>query len=126
VTHDNDHVSLAAFLVEVRRRAPQGKPLAAEAKLGDPFGAMITRIRSATNTMEHRVLARLVRSVVEESTTESTFRVTEIYALSPAVLLLLSAFIDGYTNGRYNRATIRLALLSHEISTQTGTDMTPG
>lgn len=110
MTHDTDQVSLAAFLVEVRRRAPQGAHVVSEAEQRDPFGAMITRIRSATNTMEHRVLVRLLRSVVEKSTTESIFRVTEIAALSPAVLVLLSAFIDDYMGGIYDRATIRSAL----------------
>jgi len=127
VTHDTDQVSLAAFLVEVRRRAPQGMPLVSEAKQRDPFGAMITRIGSAADTMEHRVLARLLRSVVEEPITETKLRLTELAALSPAVLLLLSAFIDDYTSGRYDRATIRSALLSHKISTpSTGTDTTLG
>jgi hypothetical protein len=126
VTHDTDRLSLAAFLVEVRRRAPHGKVLVSESEQRDTFGAMITRIRCAADTMEHRVLARLLGNVVAESTTETTFRVTEIAALSPAVLLLLSAFIDDYTNGRCDRATIRLALSSHEISTLTGTDTTLG
>ena len=126
MTHDPDRFSLSAFLVEVRRRAPQGTPLVSEAEQRDPFGAMITRIRCATNTMEHRVLARLLRSVVEESATETKFRLTEIAALSPAVLLLLSAFIDNYMSGRYDRTTIRSALFSHKISTPTGTDTTLG
>ena len=126
MTHHTDQVSLAAFLVEVRRRAPQGMALVSEAEQRDPFSAMITRIRCAADTMEHRVLARLLGNVVAESTTETTFRVTEIAALSPAVLLLLSAFIDDYMNGRCDRVTIRLTLSSHEISTLTGTDTTLG
>lgn len=126
MTHNTDQVSLAAFLVEVRRRAPQGALLMSEAEQRDPFGAMITRIRTVTDTMEHRVLVRLLHSVVEEPTTETTFRLTEIAALSPATLLLLSAFIDDYTSGRYDRATIRSALVSHKISTPTGTDTTLG
>jgi hypothetical protein len=100
--------------------------LVSEAEQRDPFSAMITRIRCAADTMEHRILARLLGNVVAESTTEPTFRVTEIAALSPAVLLLLSAFIDDYMNGRCDRVTIRLALSSHEISTLTGTDTTRG
>ncbi len=122
VIHDTDQVSLAAFLVEVRRRAPQGMSLVSEAEQRDPFGAMITRICSATDTMEHRVLGRLLWSIVENPLTDSTFRVTEIAALSPAVLLLLSAFIDDYKSGRYDRTTLRSALSSHKISTPPGTD----
>ncbi len=127
VTHDTDHVSLAAFLVEVRRRRPQGTSPVSEAEQRDPFSAMITRIRCATNTMEHRVLARLLWSVVEEPATETKFRVTEISALSPAVLLLLAAFIDDYISGRYDRTMLRSALVNHKISTpSTGTDTTLG
>ncbi len=127
VPHDTDQVSLAAFLVEVRRRAPHGTPLVPEAKQRDPFGAMITRIGSAADTMEHRVLARLLWSMVEEPTSETTFRITEIAALSSAVLLLFSTFIDDYTGGRYDRTTIRSALVSHKIPTPTtGTDTTLG
>lgn len=127
MTHNTDQVSLAAFLVEVRRRAPQGTSRVSDAQLRDPFGAMITRIRPATDTMEHRVLARLLWSMVEEPTTEIKFRLTEIAALSPAVLLLLSAFIADYISGRYDRTTIRSALFSHKISTpSTGTDTTFG
>lgn len=96
-----------------------------EAEQGDPFDAMIRRIRYAANTMEHRVLAQLLRSVVEESA-ETTVRVTEIAALSSEVLLLLSAFIDDYMSSRYDRATIQSALFSHEIFTPTGTDTTLG
>ena len=83
---------------------------------------MITRIRYASNTMEHRVLARLLWSVVEESAAETGFRVIEIAALSPAVLLLFSAFIDYYPNDRYDRVTIRSALVMNGISTPTGTE----
>lgn len=75
--------------------------------------------------MENRVLAQLLRSVVEKSA-ETTVRLTEIAALSPAVLLLLSAFIDDYMSVRYDRATIRSALFSREIFTPTGTDTTLG
>ncbi len=76
--------------------------------------------------MEHRVLTQLLRSVVEESNLEATYRITEIAALSPAVLLLLSAFIEDYLNDRYDRATIRSTLLINEISTTTGTKMILG
>jgi len=77
--------------------------------------------------MEHRVLARLLWSVVEEPATETKFRVTEISALSPAVLLLLAAFIDDYISGRYDRTMLRSALVNHKISTpSTGTDTTLG
>lgn len=101
-------------------------PMVSEAEQRDPLGAMIARIRSATETMEHRVLARLLWGVVDEPTTETTFRVTEIAALSPAVFTLLSAFIDDYTGGRYERNTIRSALFSNKIYTPMGTDTTLG
>ena len=106
---------------------PRGTPLVSGDEERDPFGAMITRIRGASNTMEYRVLARLLQRVVEESATETSFRITEISALGPAVLSLLSAFIDDYLNNRYDRATIRSALLMNGISTTTtGTKRTLG
>jgi len=106
---------------------PRGTPLVSGVEERDPFGAMITRIGCASNTMEHRVLARLLWGVIEESATETTFHVTEIAARSPAVLLLLSAFIDDYWSGIYDRAAIRSALLINEISTTTtGTQTTLG
>jgi hypothetical protein len=95
-----------------------------KAELRDPFDAMITRIRSAESTMEHQVLARLLRSVVDESA--ATVRLTEIAAFGPAVLLILSAFINDYMSGRYDRATMRSALSNNEISTPTGTDTALG
>ncbi len=121
MTHDTDQVSLPAFLAEVRRRAPQGTPLVSGAEERDPFDAMLSRIRCAANTMEHRVLARLLRTVVEESTVETTLRLTEIAALSPAVLFLFSVFIDDCLNDRYDRTTMRSALVMNGISTTAGT-----
>jgi hypothetical protein len=77
--------------------------------------------------MEHRVLARLLQGVVEESNIATTFRITEVAAFSPAVLLLLSAFFDDYMSGNYDRTTIRSALLMNGISTTiAGTKTTPG
>ena len=122
VTHDIDEVSLGTFLLEVCRRAPQGASKVSEASLRDPLGAMITRIRCTPHTMEHRVLARLLQGVSEESATQSTFRVAEIAAFSPALLQLVSAFINDYLNGRYDKSIIRSILATHEISTPTDTD----
>lgn len=121
MTRKSDQVSLAAILAEVRRRVPQGALQVSEAEERDPFDAMIRRICCATNTMEHRVLARLLRKVVEESTAETTFRLTEIAAFSPAILSLLSAFIDDYIGGRYDRAAIRSELFINGISPTAGT-----
>lgn len=126
VTRDSDQVSLPAFLAEVRRRVPRGTRQVCGAEERDPFAAMITRICSSRHTMEHRVLARLLRSVIDESTTETSFRITEIAALGPDILFLFSAFIDDYLNDRYDRATIRSALVINGISTMPGTKTTLG
>jgi hypothetical protein len=127
VNRQTDHVSFLAFLAEVRRRAPRSTPLVSREEERDPFEAMITRIRRASNTMEHRVLVRLLQSVVEEPNSETTFRLTEVAALSPDLLLLFAAFMDHYISGDYDRATIRSALLMNGISTTTaGTKTTLG
>jgi len=76
--------------------------------------------------MEHRVLARLLQSVVEEPEIATTFRKTEVAALSPALLLLFAAFVDEYINGNYDRATIQSALFFNQISTSMGTKTTLG
>lgn len=128
MTRDSDLVSLPALLVGMRRCVPHGTPQVSETEQRDHFGAMVSRIRCARNTMEHRVLARLLRSVVEEPTTESIFRVTEIAALSPAVLSRFSVFIDDYDylNERYDQAMIGSVLVMNGISTTTGTKTTLG
>ena len=117
---DTEQISLSVFLVEARRRAPQGVPRSVEAELSDPLAAILTRIRIAPETMEHRVLARLLQSMVTESA-EGTFRKAEIAAFGPAVLQLLSAFIDDLTGGRYKRSSIRSQLIDHKLSTPPGT-----
>jgi len=76
--------------------------------------------------MEHRVLARLLQSVVEEPTIPAAFRETEVAALGPAVLLLFAAFVDDYMSGNYDRATIQSALVFNQISTLAGTKTTLG
>ena len=126
VARDTDQISLPAFLAEVRRRVPQGTPLVSRAEERDPLGAMITRISSGRHTMEHRVLARLLQGVVEEPNIAATFRVTEVAALSPELLLLFAAFIDDYMSGNYDRATIQSALFFNQISTNAGTKTTLG
>ena len=111
-----DRISLAAFVVEVRRRAPQGTLVVSEAKLRDPLAAILTRVRNDPNTMEHRVLQRLLRCFIDEPPMD-TFRSAELSVFGQAVLVLLSAFIDDLTSGRYTRTAIRSALAVHQIST---------
>jgi hypothetical protein len=124
--HQLDKVSFLSFLAEVRRRVPRDTPLVSRAEERDPLGAMITRISSNRHTMEHRVLARLLEGVVEEPNIATTFRLTEVAALSPALLLLFVAFMDEYMNGNYDRATIQSVLFFNQISTDTGTKTTLG
>lgn len=126
MTRQTDQVSFLTFLAEVRRRAPRSTPLVSRAEERDPFGAMIARITSGRHTMEHQVLARLLEGVVEEPNIATTFRLTEVAALSPALLLLFVAFMDEYMNGNYDRATIQSILLFNQISTDSGTKTTLG
>ncbi len=126
MTRQSDQASLLVFLAEVRRRAPRSTPLVSRTEERDPFGAMMTRISSSRHTMEHRVLARLLRSVVEESNSETTLRLAEVAALSPELLLLFAAFIDEYMNGNYDRAAIQSVLFFNQISTDAGTKTTLG
>ncbi len=126
MTRQTDQASLLAFLAEVRRRAPRSTPLVSRAEERDPFGAMMTRISSSRHTMEHRVLGRLLEGVVEEPDIATTFRLTEVAALSPELLLLFAAFMDEYMNGNYDRATIQSVLIFNQISTDTGPKATLG
>lgn len=119
VTHDSDNITFAAFLVQIRRRVPHRVPRASEAELFDPLKSMLKRIQKAPDTMEHRVLSRLLAGMAEEHVT-STFRKADVAALSPATLLLFSAFTDDFVSGRYNRSTIRSALVMNGISTTGG------
>lgn len=116
---------LASVLVEIRRRLPQTTVTAAVPELSDPLAALADRIRQAPHTMEHRVLARLLRGMIEESA-EDAVRHAEIAAFGPAVLALLSALIDDCLAGRYDRAAILSALLDHQISGAKGTNATSG
>jgi hypothetical protein len=125
VTHDSDYISFAAFLVQIGRRVPHRVPKASEAELRDPLSSILKRIQSAPETMEHRVLIRLLVGMAEEHVTCS-FRKADAAALSPATLLLFSAFTDDFSGGRYNRSTIRSVLVMNGISTSTGTDTTLG
>lgn len=125
MTRDADGISLAAFLVEIRRRAPREASRVSEIELREPLDALITRIRSAPYTMEHRVLAQMLTRMGEDSG-KTLIRVTEVVALSSAVLVLLSAFINDLMSGRYDQVTIRTALVGLEISTHPGTKTTLG
>lgn len=119
VISSTDQISLAAFIVEARRRVPRGTLQVSETELRDPLAAILTRIQSSPNTMEHRVLVRLLQCIVDDPA-EDMFRKTEISAFGPAVLVLVSAFIDDFEAGRYTRAAIRSALAIQEISTPQG------
>ena len=119
-----DRISLAAFLAEVRRRGPRGTLVAREDELRDPLAAIGARMAGRPHTMEHRVLARILRGIIKEPN-DDTFRKTEISALGPSALLLLSALIDDLTGGRYDRAAVRSVLVMNGISTPAGDQKTP-
>ena len=110
MTHDPDHLHFGDFLTEVRRRAPQGTASMAEAKLRNPFEALLTEIRSGPETMEHRVLAHFLSTVINDPIIKSTFRTADLAALSSVTLQLFSAFLDDLINGRYDQKAMRAAL----------------
>ena len=119
VAHDSDYVRFAAFLVQIGRRVPHRVPKASEAECRDPLSSMLRRIQNAPDTVEHRLLTRLLVGMAEEHVTYS-FRKADVAALSPATLLLFSAFTDHFAGGRYNRSTIRSMLVMNGISTTVG------
>lgn len=84
-------------------------------ELRDPLAALGARIASHPYTMEHRVVARVLGAMIEEPK-EDTFRKAEVSALDPVALLLLSALVDDFTGGRYDRAALRSILAMHNIS----------
>lgn len=117
---DTGLVSLAAFLVEVLRRAPHNESLVSEAELREPLAALTTRIHASPDTLENRVLTKLLFCVSDDSGT-TMIRLSEVAAFSPAVLLLLSALVNDYQSGRYDRAKISSSLADQDVSTLPGT-----
>lgn len=113
----SDQINLAAFLAEARRRASPGTTSPSEADLREPLFALLARHKTAPETLEHRVLARLLHSMAEEPRPRAFAR-SDIAALSPPVLQLLVAFVDDLMSGRYLRAEVRSLLLEHKISTE--------
>lgn len=125
MARDADRISLAALLVEVRRRAPRDPSGVSESELRDPLDALIARIRSAPYAMEHRVLAQVLIHMGEDSS-QIMIRLPEIDAFGSAVLLLLSAFTNDYMSGRYDQAALQAALVDLEVSTFSGPNSTSG
>lgn len=105
---ESDHISVLTFLVEARRRAPQGFTDVSGREIADPLSALMIRIGTAPDTMEHRVLARLIQGIIA-TPAELVFRRADLATLSPAVLTLLSAFIDDHLGGRYTPDDLRSA-----------------
>lgn len=90
-----------------------------EFELRDPLKAIMDRIRHSPDTVEHRLLLRVVRALSEPEA-EEDFNCGDVAALSLSVSQLLFALVDDLTSGRYRRDDLQSTLLIYKISSYSG------
>lgn len=80
-----------------------------EDELRDPLSSIVGRIHSDPYTMENRLVQKLLRRLAGGLDVDE-FRLTEIFTFGPATLVILSALIDDFESGRFDRAALCAAL----------------
>lgn len=119
VAQNTDYLSLGGFILEVRLRAPRDTLFVPEAEHRNPFFALTERMCDAPDTLEHQVLVRVLRAMVNEPMKDHAFARSDVAALSPDLLVLLSEFVDDFHSGRYEKVAMSARLAVYRYANKT-------